>query len=157
MESLAIPFQLIADALNNIKTYLGGIVDNFRVSVEDKLHLLNYINPFHENFFLRIALVPNENYFSNKWSQLHDLFNNKFPLASQLFDFFNNLKNVSQNGGIPEFKVDLPSKYGGMSVDIIDFTPFVEYRVLVLNFIRFIAWYFFLKRIYTRLPHFIYN
>ena len=94
--------------------------------------------------------------FDNYFSDIKAITDNKLPLISQLSTFFTTIKNSSINAVVPEFLIDLPEDLGGVSVPIIDFSYFTEYRTYILNFIRFSTWFFFLRSLYRRIPRLIY-
>ncbi|MBO8161986.1 MAG: hypothetical protein H0Z24_10195 [Thermosipho sp. (in: Bacteria)] len=135
----------ISDVVSGIGSLLSSVTD-----------LLDYINPFSDNFILKVAFVPSAGYFDQYWSDIRTAFEQKIPLVTQLYDFFSSVLGVSYSESVPEFKISLPAKYGGVDVNIIDFSYFADYRDLILNFIRFTSWFFFLKRLFKRLPQIVY-
>ena len=54
-ESLAVPFNAIAEGLDSI----FGVIQSIGYS----------LNPFHETFFLKVALVPTEGFEQNIWTE----------------------------------------------------------------------------------------
>lgn len=121
------------------------------------LSIASYLNPFSENFFLYIALIPSAGYFQNYFDDIFSIYSDKIPIIAQLKDFFTSIKNVNYNDGTPAFEINLPPDLGGKTVPLIDFGFFADYRTLIINFIRFTAWFIFLKRLYKRIPRVVYR
>ena len=118
---------------------------------------LSFLNPFHENFFLRVALIPSEGFWSEQADRVMDTFDEKLPIVSQLIGFFQGVINTDFETSIPSFNVAFSGKWGNYSGPIIDFSYFTQYRDLVLTFVRGIAWFWFLKRLLARIPSIIYK
>lgn len=110
----------------------------------------------HENFFLRIAFIPKDGFFNTYWNEIYNNFNSKLPIIAQIKEFLVEVRYVSYSENIPEFEVTFNNKYGNGTYEIIDFSYFAEYRNYILNFIRFIAWFYYLKRLYKKLPSIVY-
>ena len=100
--------------------------------------------------------IPDGEFFQKFFDDVHAKFESKIPIIPQLSDFFGAIEDVSTSGEPPKFEVTMPEKYGGGTFSVIDFSAFDQYRVYILNFIRFIAWFVFLKRLYNRIPRMIY-
>lgn len=136
---------------------LGNKVSDLK---DDVLNILNYLNPFHENFFLKLAFVPRDGYFESKYQQIQSNINSKLS-------FFDNIKSVNDSieqafqsgssGEPPQFVFFLPSKYGGGEVKIIDFSMYNQYRTLIHSLIIMVSYYWFVKRIIRRLPQVIHS
>lgn len=118
--------------------------------------ILSYLNPFSENFFLWIALVPSAGFFSAYWSEIYNAWLDKIPIVGQLFAFLDSVKDSTIGQKIPEFKITLPSDMGGKTMPIVNFGYFTDYRNIIVNFIRFTAWFIFIKRIWAKLPRVVY-
>ena len=118
--------------------------------------ILDYLNPFSENFFLKIAFVPSNGFVAEKFESLKSTFLSKVPLLQQIADLFATIK-ATQFGTKPQaITVTMPIQYGGQTYSVINFDYFTQYRTTILNFIRYSAWFFFLKKTYKRLPSIIY-
>lgn len=137
---------------NWLKTLLQEILD----SILALANLVNWINPFSDSFILKVAFIPSEGYFQNYWNDLYFMYKEKIPIIGQMYDFFAPVNDINFSETIPEFSVDLPSDMGGVKAPIIDFGFFTDYRTMILNFIRFIAWFIFLKRMFKYLPRVVY-
>jgi hypothetical protein len=100
--------------------------------------------------------VPDSQSISDQFSGLSDSFKAKIPVSGQLSDFWGGLKGaVVHNDKVPTFNMSFPPEWGGGSYPIIDFSYFTDYRTWILNFIRFSAWFVFLKRLYGRIASLI--
>lgn len=107
--------------------------------------------------FLLKMLVPTNADMTGAFNGISDSFKAKIPIADQLGTFFTGIKGTTHDDTQkPTFKVTMPAQYGGGTFDLIDFSYFDDYRDWVLNFIRFSAWFVFLRRLYNRIPKMIY-
>ncbi len=162
MEGLASIKNNLIGGLGSIISYLNPNGDNFILRpVIDGLEnlkgmfvsLLDYLNPLSPNFFLKLAFVPNSPEFELKKQELIHSFKQKFIFYDNIIQALNQIKNLGTGSASPPtFKVTLPSKYGGGTYSIIDFSMFTDYRIYVLNFTRCIMWFFFIKGIFRSLP-----
>ena len=171
MEGLvSIKNQLIG-GLGSILTYLNPWHENFMLKpVIDGLSdlkgmfvtLLDYFNPLSQNFFLRVAFIPQSAEFELKRQELLDTFKQKFIFYENIVQALEQIKNLGtgqqsktlgvNNSSTPTFDITLPSRYGGGTYTIIDFSYFSEYRSFILNFQRCIMWFFFIKGMFRSLP-----
>lgn len=144
---------------NKISDCFTNLIDNIKEFFEPLLTsiniILDYLNPSSDNFFLKLAFVPKDGFIAGKFELLKSSLLEKVPLIQQITDFFNVVKNTQGGTQPPQFTVTMPQKYGGKSYSIINFNYFIQYRTIILNFIRFTSWFFFLKKIYNRLPKII--
>lgn len=118
------------------------------------------MNPWHENFFLKVAFIPSEGYLEAYVTDIKEMFDGKITFISEIRDFLGNLFGavIDPNPDPPEFKINLPGgKWGQGSLKIIDFSMFAQYRAFILNFIRVILWIPFLLKLYKRLPSLVYQ
>lgn len=140
----------ISKGLESIKEFFKGLVEPVKSFFKT---LLDYLNPFSEKFFLKVAFLPREGYFKNYFSDIKGAFDVKIPIVGQLFDFFKIIATATVlDAPPPQFMLD----YNGVHMSIIDFSFVLEYRTIIVNFIRFASWFFFLKRLYNRIPSMIY-
>lgn len=58
------------------------------------------------------------------------------------------LGNVNYGESIPKFSI----QYAGQTLDIIDFSLFVNYRVWLHGIILAIAWFYFIRKLFNKLP-----
>jgi hypothetical protein len=116
------------------------------------------IGDFFKNIlsFLLSLVVPSSGFFQGMFDDSFADFNAKMPVIDQLSTFFTSVKSVATEGTIPKFEMTMPPSFGGGTFNIIDFKLFTDYRTLILNIIRFISWFVFLKRLYGRIPKMIY-
>lgn len=146
MGILANPIEALGQGFNSFVSTIGQII--------------NYINPWHEDFFLRVALVPSEGFIQEYVTDIKEMFDGKFTFINQIRDFLGNLFDavVDPDPNPPEFEINLPGgKWGQGKVQIIDFSLFARYRPFILNFLRVLLWIPFLMKLYRRLPQLIYQ
>lgn len=121
--------------------------------------ILSYLNPFHENFFLRLAFVPEDGFLSEKFNDLKVDIDDRLPIIGTLTDLFNSITQPqvrAANSTKPTFTIDLPGKWGGQTVEIINFDIIDPYVPYVKTLIRIFIWIPFIIKIYRRLPQIIY-
>lgn len=135
----------------------AGILQNLKDILNSIKEILQYLNPESDKFLLKIAFVPSDGYFLNYVTEIKEAFFGKIPIFTQLFEFFKTVKDITVNGGKPKFEVTFPDSYGGGTYSIIDFSMFDQYQTFILNFIRFTAWFFFLKKLFRMLPYIVYK
>lgn len=148
----------ILDMILNLLTYLNPFHDNFLLNplIDLFLNLLDFLNPFSDNFILKIAFIPEDGFFSEKFNKLVSLVYEKFPFIEQLANVVNpSTFSVDFSERYPSLSFTLPSKYGGGTYQLVDFSYFDKYRDFIFSFIRVIIWFPFLKWIYGRIPSFI--
>lgn len=133
--------------IEGIGDLLSGIGDAIKTIVDFILGLAEW---------LLGLIVPSGEFFSNFFDDIHAAFESKIPIIPQLMNFFTSIENASVSGEAPKFTFTLPDEYGGTTHSLIDFNAFEDYRAYILNFIRFIAWFIFLKRLFNRIPKIIY-
>lgn len=181
MEGLATPFEGIAQGIvtlgehfSNVLSYLNPFSENFLL--KDLLNWLNpasdefilkqlwefltnivsYLNPFHENFLgykivelignlLSDLFVPEENIFGN----LQENIRNKFYFTTQIQQIFESLLNDFDYGdSVPSFSIT----YYGKTANIIDFSPYLEYRSWLHAIILGISWFVFIRKTFYKIP-----
>ena len=146
MGVLADPINALGEGFNSFVTAIGEVI--------------NYLNPWHENFFLKVAFIPSEGFFESYVTDIKEMFDGKFTFISEIRDFLGNLFDavVDPDPNPPEFEINLPGGKGGQGkVQIIDFSLFARYRPFILNFFRVLLWIPFLMKLYRRLPELIYQ
>ena len=135
---MAVPFQNIAQGLNNI---------------------FQLFNPENTENIFRILFVPRPEFIKANISALYAMIELKVPLLNDLIMI---VKGMAENIIIievntpPQFTITMPEKWGGFEAKIIDFSIFTPYRFFIVNIIRAIAWYYFIKRLLNRMPTLIY-
>jgi hypothetical protein len=172
---LAGPIEALGEGFNNFIEGVGDFFENLIDSLETWFEdigqwfndlfgalgeILNLLNPWHEDFIMKVAFIPSEGYFEDFASDLKTNFDGKFTFISDLRDFLGNLFGavVDTDPAPPEFKINLPGgKWGQGSLKIIDFSLFAPYRAFILNFIRVLLWIPFLLKLYRRLPQLVYQ
>lgn len=152
--------NLITERLGVLADPIIGLTEGFNSFVNVIGEVINYMNPWHENFFLKVAFIPSEGYLEAYVTDIKEMFDGKFTFISEIRDFLGNLFGavIDPNPDPPEFTINLPGgKWGSGSVKIIDFSMFAQYRAFILNFIRVILWIPFLLKLYKRLPSLVYQ
>ena len=145
----------LLDMILNVLSYLNPFDENFLLNpiIDLFFNLLDYINPFSENFLLKIAFIPSDGFFSEKFSKLISIIYEKFPFIEQLANVVNpSTVSVTFAERAPSLSFTLPAKYGGGTYQLVDFSYFDQYRDFILNFIRVVIWFPFLKWLYGRIP-----
>ena len=148
----------VLDMILNVLSYLNPSHENFLLKpvINLILSVLDYINPFSDNFLLKIAFVPKDGFFSEKFNKLLELIYEKFPFIQQLASVVNpSTMAVEISERAPSLSFTLPPKYGGGTYQLVDFSYFEQYRDFILNFIRVVIWFPFLKWLYGRIPSII--
>jgi len=147
----------------NPDSWFNGIVSSVQESVglltEPIERIINFLNPLHEDFFLRVAFIPSTDYVEVFREEIKAIFDNKLSFINEIRDFLAFIFStpILDNPGPPEFKITLPGgKWGSGSVQIIDFSIFEDYRLFIINFIRVLLWIPFLIKLYKRLPSIVY-
>lgn len=118
------------------------------------------MNPYHENFFLKVAFIPSEGFYEEFITDIKTMFDSKFAFVSDIGNFLGSIFGsvINVNPDPPEFTVNLPGgKWGEGSIKIIDFSIFADYRPFILNFMRVVLWIPFLIKLYKRLPSLVYQ
>lgn len=116
-------------------------------------------NPANQQNIFRILFVPRPEFLEEKIEETYGIIEDKIPLLNDLIIIVKGLAEsllVVEVNTPPEFKINMPQKWGGFEANIIDFSIFVPYRLFIVNIIRAIAWYFYIKRLLRRMPTIIY-
>jgi len=156
IKAIPSPTAILETIGSSISGFWDDVVTGFGEVIGAISTGFSYVNPLSENFFLTLALVPEAGFMSDFFKGLQNEFNMKIPLISDLTNFFKTVTGITFSSKIPEFKITLPDSLGGGTYSIIDFGFFSDYRTIIVNFIRFTAWFVFLKRLYARIPRMIY-
>lgn len=149
-------FTNLVDNINGLATSIGGWFNDLFSTLGE---ILNYLNPFHENFFLKIAFIPSDGFITGKFDELKDVLDDRLPIIGTftgIFDSITEVQSQSINSTSPTFTMELPSKWGGQTVQVINFAPIDPYVPYIKTLIRFFLWIPFIIKIYKRLPQVIY-
>jgi hypothetical protein len=149
-------FNNLIDDINGLAESIGGWFNDLFSTLGE---ILNYLNPFHENFFLKIAFIPSDGFITGKFDELKGVLDDRLPIIGTFTDLFNSITEVqsqSINSTSPTFTMELPSKWGGQTVEVINFDPIDPYVPYIKTLIRFFLWIPFIIKIYKRLPQVIY-
>ncbi|CAK7050650.1 hypothetical protein [Tissierella sp.] len=135
---------------------IGEILEN----IDSEITTDSTTKPITESSLLEVlksATIPREGYFQDFYTSISSAFESKIPMLGTLKDFFTTLLGLNfDEFGPPSFTITVPKEWGGGTYNVIDFSYFTEYRTLILNLIRFPAWFFFLKRLYGRIANIVY-
>ena len=151
-------FDLLGKIVDSIKAVVTAILDFFsplwnllQSIVDGVLGIVDKLVQALINLF-----VPSGDFFQTFFGDIKAKWDSKIPIIGQLQGFFEQVDSGSTGGAAPTFEISLPDNLGGGTFKIIDFSYYEDYRVWILNFIRFAAWFVFLKRLYARIPRMIY-
>lgn len=167
MAVLAEPINALTDGYNNFVNGIGDFFTNIINSIGEWFNdlfstlgeILSYLNPFHENFFLKLAFIPSEGYIPAKFDELKVEFDNRLPIIgtfTEIFDSITQVQSKSIRSTSPTFTMELPSKWGGQTVEVINFAPIDPYIPYIKTLIRILLWIPFIIKMYKRLPQVIY-
>lgn len=118
--------------------------------------IINFLNPAHENFFgrklvefigelLNDLFVPKEDIFGN----LQENIRNKFYFTTQIQEIFESLLiDFDYGDSVPSFSIT----YYGKTANIIDFSPYLEYRSWLHAIILGISWFIFIRKTFYKIP-----
>ena len=168
MEGLATPFKSIAQGIvklgehfSKVLDFLNPLSDNFILKKlwEFLTTIIDYLNPFSENFFglkliefigdlLEYLFIPKEDLFGSLRTEIE----NKFQFTKQISNLFETLLNDFNYGdNIPTFNIT----YEGVTANIIDFSPYLEYRSWLHTIILGISWFIFIRKTFNKIPFLI--
>lgn len=123
-------FVTLWDWLGKITTAIGDIASSVVNGISNLLNIL---------------FVPENNPFEN----LSTKFDEKFGFVNQIKDLASNLLGFSNYGNnVPSFTIT----WQGVTVAIIDFSLFLDYRTWIHGIILAIAWSVFILKTYRKLP-----
>ena len=145
----------------NIGNWFSELSDNiagFFEDLGDKITvIMSYLNPFSDNFFLKIAFIPSQEFIEMNNERMALLGEQKFGFVEDFKSVFQELKdNLNNDTNAPNFTLSLPSKWGGGTVNIINFEAYDSIRLLIKNIIRVFIWLYFIFKMYKRIPKIIY-
>lgn len=168
-ESIGQWFDNLVNDLDQWFTNLGNDIGSWFQGVSDKITqfaenfsnamstFMSYLDPTSDNFFLIVAFIPSDGFISEKFNEVKVEFDNRLPIVGTLTELFNTITQTkSIQSTKPKFEIELPSKWGGQKVEVINFDIIDPYIPYVKTFIRFLIWIPFLIKIYRRLPQIIY-
>ena len=165
MEGLATPFEGIAKGIVKLGEHFSSVLDFLNPTSENFIltqlwefltNIVSFINPLHENFFgrklvefigdlLNDLFVPEDDIFGN----LQENIRSKFYFTTQIQEIFESLLNDYDYGdSVPSFSIT----YYGKTVDIIDFSPYLEYRSWIHSIILGISWFIFIRKTFYKIP-----
>lgn len=145
----------------NIGNWFADLSDNiagFFEELGDKITIImSYLNPLSDDFFLKIAFIPSQDFIEMNNERMASLGEQKFGFIEDFKFVFEDLKdNFNVGSNAPNFSLTLPTKWGGSTVNIINFEAYDSVRLIVKNIIRIFIWLFFIFKMYKRIPKIIY-
>lgn len=158
MEAIANFLKSVVEGVLGVLDYLNPFSENFILKgVLDFLgNILSYINPFSENFWAYKLIELLGDFFKllfvpsdNNFEELSNKINEKFGFIGQIKDLAYSLLGFNNYGDKPP---TFEITYMNNTVSIVDFSAFLEYRVWLHGIILAISWFMFARSLYTRLP-----
>jgi hypothetical protein len=70
--------------------------------------ILDYLNPLSDNFFLKIAFVPSNNYINNQFNTLQQNINYRFSWVTDIQSMIKSIKMSDTTGGIANIHAVIP-------------------------------------------------
>ena len=159
---LADLFQLLVQSLTGLLEWVVEAITSF-FSFDWLKQLFEQVIGFFQSIldwlnklglFLMSLFIPEVDYIHSLLLSLLNKLTDKIPILNQLKNFFSSIFFTDKTAP-PNIMINLPEKYGGVSVPVINFEYFAQHRSLLINFIRLFMWFPFLKRIYQKLPDLI--
>jgi phage-related protein len=153
--------QWFADLGNDIGSWFQGVSDKitqFAENFSDAMsNFMSYLDPTSENFFLKLAFIPSDGFISGKFNELKVVIDDRLPIIGTLTELFNTITDVqSIESTKPKFEIELPDKWGGQTVEVINFDVIDPYIPYIKTLIRIFLWIPFLIKMYKRLPQVVY-
>lgn len=134
--------------LNKLLSWLASPFESIIHGIKS---LIEYINPFSDKFFLKIAFVPETNNLI--FDEVKETLYNKFGFISSFEKIHNSFENLfNKNEGMPSFTITLPDFLGGATVTPINFSFFDNYRGFIHGFIIAVSYFLFIEKIYKTIP-----
>lgn len=135
MQQVQLVIGKVVDGVDNFRLRVISIYDDFKVKAIEKI----------EYYFVPTFSMQEQ---VEAWK---DLIMQKFSGIEQISVIFSELFKMSETDEPPSF----PITYKGVTVGLIDFRPYDEYRSFVHALILGFAWFSFLRRMYYSIPDFI--
>lgn len=111
------PLVAVADAIEGVAV---NIFNGFNYLFSQITGILDYLNPFSQNFFIRIALVPSDGYLQGKIDELKTNMDNKFVVYGQIKDTVTSVRESHVDAQNWEgIKADF-SNYGIGEIEIVN-------------------------------------
>lgn len=110
----------IKDMWDGLAKNLTDLWDSIKDIFETLMDIFDFINPFSDKFFLKIAFIPEEGYFSEKTSDLKADLESRFAFMGQIKDAFGAVTQAVTTQQFKGWQVKVP--YTGKTLNIIDTT-----------------------------------
>ena len=149
---MAILFKPIQNILDLIVNFFIDLLNGIG-------KMLEWFNPFHENFFVYKLIELFKNLFdflfipkNNPFEILSTKFDEKFGFIKQIETLFISLLGYNNYGiNVPVFNIT----WNGLTFPIIDFSVFISYRVWLHRIILATSWFIFIRRTFNKIPKII--
>lgn len=135
MQQVQLVIGKVVDGVDNVRLRIISIYDDFKIKAVEKI----------EYYFVPTFSMQEQ---VEEWKEL---LLTKFACFEQISNAFSELFSMKETDEPPSF----PITYKGVTVGLIDFRPYDEYRPFVHMLILGFAWYAFLRRVFYWLPGFI--
>lgn len=168
MEGLAVPFNAIKEGLSSIIEFFGTVLDYLNPFSDNFILLklwnfltdiVSYINPFSDNFLGKKIVELFSDLLkllfipeNNPFEDLKSKFDEKFSFVGQIKVLINDLLGFNNYG---EKVPEFNMTWSGVTFSLIDFSLFLNYRSWLHGIILAIAWFTFLFKTYKKLPSII--
>ena len=102
--------------------------------------LFNWLNPFSDSFFLKVAFVPSDGYMDSKNAQLQSQMNDKFGWFNDLKTQISSMKLADSTGGLQNIHVTIPIV--NQDVTIIDFSYLDDHASFIRGITSALVYFF---------------
>lgn len=142
-------------ALDGISWLINSIYELIIGIGETLNNIASYLDPFSENFILKIAFVPSR---TDRSELLIEDLKDKFGGITDIISNLESLKSYDETGQPPVFKLNFNGSIYGIEGEyqVIDFSFYEDYRPWIQSFTVMVAWIYFLKRLINYLPNLVY-
>lgn len=135
MQQVQLVIGKVVDGVDNVRLRIISIYDDFKIKAVEKI----------EYYFVPTFSMQKQ---VEEWK---DLVLQKFSALEQISVIFSELFQMVETDEPPSF----PITYKGVTVGLIDFRPYDEFRPFVHALILGFAWFSFLRRMFYSIPDFI--
>lgn len=116
--------------------------------------LFSYLNPYSEKFFLKVAFVIDlDNLNIDK---LNQTLSNKFAFYNDIKSLINDfISAFDKEESCPEFNITLPAFLGGATLNALDLSFYNNYRTIINSFIIGSCYFFYFRKLYYKIPNLV--
>lgn len=138
-------FSSISDGLSGVKNGITNIIttitNNFNSIIDDFNTVLSFLNPFSDDFFLKVFFIPSDGFIDETFEQLKTKLESKLGYGAS-FDLISDALNSSDPGnhdGITK-SVNLYGA-GTITANFLNLDAFNSIKAHVFGFIRGLAFF----------------